>query len=274
MTTGDESMPPRAIAVAQTSPVRDGLQANIDEHVRLAEMAASDGAEIVLFPELSLTGYELHTAADLAFEENDPRLRRITEAANRLSVTLVVGAPVAIGDGLHIGALVVRPGAAAPAVYTKRHLGAFSESVCAPASPPPAEASVFTAGTRDPLIELQDDVAAIAICADVGHGSHIERAVSRGATVYLASMFVIPAEFDRDARRLREYAKAHSMLVALSNFGDSTGGLDAAGCSSIWSERGELLAQLPVRGAGVASVRRTPRGWAATTLLGPGVRSG
>ena len=46
----------RSIAVAQTCPVKGDGQANLEEHVRLARVAATEGAQVVVFPELSLTG--------------------------------------------------------------------------------------------------------------------------------------------------------------------------------------------------------------------------
>jgi predicted amidohydrolase len=64
----------RSIAVAQTCPVRGDVPANLDEHVRLARLAAAEGARVVVFPELSLIGYELELAGELTFSENDARL--------------------------------------------------------------------------------------------------------------------------------------------------------------------------------------------------------
>ena len=45
----------RSIAVAQTCPVAGDVPTNLDEHVRLARLAAAESAEVVVFPELSLT---------------------------------------------------------------------------------------------------------------------------------------------------------------------------------------------------------------------------
>src|SRR5438874_557430 len=115
----------RSICVAQTCPVKGDVKANLDEHIRLTQMAASGGAQIAVFPELSLTGYELSLASDLAFSEDDPRLFALIEASSSSSLTLVVGAPVRIGPQLHIGALILRPDGTT-AIYTKHHLGAFS----------------------------------------------------------------------------------------------------------------------------------------------------
>src|SRR4051794_29230778 len=82
----------RSIAVAQTCPVAGDVLANLDEHIRLARLAATEGAEVVVFPELSLTGYELALAKDLAFSENDPRMSTLLDLAAANGTTLVVGA--------------------------------------------------------------------------------------------------------------------------------------------------------------------------------------
>jgi len=257
---------PRSISVAQTCPVTGDVKANLDDHVRLTQIAASHGAQLVVFPELSLTGYELSLARDLAFSEEDPRLSRLIEAASSSSATLVVGAPVRIGPQLHIGAFVLRPDGTT-ALYTKHHLGAFSASASCDGIVPPAEATVFHPGTRNPLIRLGGTTAAVAVCADIGRPSHPQQAADRGANTYLASMFVIPSEFDGEAAKLKAYAVKHSMMVALANYGSPTGGLASAGRSAVWSETGELLVQLPVSGAGVAVVTEAEEGWRAKTLM-------
>ena len=87
----------RSIAVAQTRPVAGDVPSNLDEHLDLARIAASEGAQVVVFPELSLVGYELDLADGLAFSEDDPRLSPLLDLAASRGTTLVVGAPVRIG---------------------------------------------------------------------------------------------------------------------------------------------------------------------------------
>ena len=41
---------PRSIAVAQTCPVKGDVTANLDEHLRLIEVAEAEGAQVVVFP--------------------------------------------------------------------------------------------------------------------------------------------------------------------------------------------------------------------------------
>lgn len=241
----------RSIAVAQTVPVRGDVAANIGQHVRLAHLAAARRPDILLFPELSLTGYEVALARELAFAERDPRLEPLRDAAQETGITIIAGAPARIGSRLHVGAFIVAPDGEI-ALYTKQRLGAFSESARCDGELPPAEATVFEPGDANPLVHFGGNTAAVAVCADIGRPSHPRAAAARGANVYLASMFVIPSEYDADAAKLRAYAVQHAMTVALANYGGPTGGMAAAGRSAIWSPRGELLAQCERSGEGVA----------------------
>ena len=250
----------RSIAVAQTCPVKGDVDANLEEHLRLAGCAASEGAQLVLFPELSLTGYEIALADRLAFSDNDPRIAPLVDLAASRGIIVIAGAPIRAGARLHIGAFIIRPDRTL-GLYTKRRMGAFSEAARCDGILPPAEATVFQPGDRDPLVHVAGQTAAIAICADVGEPSHPQHAAERGAGTYLASMFVIPSGFDGDSAKLRGYAARHSMVVALANFGSATGGLAAAGRSSIWAASGELLIRLDDAGAGVAVATEFEDGW-------------
>lgn len=258
--------PLRSIAVAQTCPVRGDVPSNVEEHLRLARIGAAEGAQIIVFPELSLTGYEPALARELAFSEDDARLAPLREAAVAGSVRLIVGAPVRMGPRLHIGAFILAQDDTVM-LYTKHHLGAFSESASCDGVVPPAESTVFDPGDRNPLVRFAGHAAAVAVCADVGRASHVEQAASRGIGAYLASMFVIPSEFESEAGKLSGYARQHSIVVALANFGSPSGGLAAAGRSSIWSEQGELLARLASSGAGIAIAAETEHGWRTKAVM-------
>jgi len=256
----------RSIAAAQTVPMRGDVDGNIRQHVRLVHVAAEQQAQVLVFPELSLTGYELDLANDLAFSQHDPRLEPVVEAARDSAMTLIVGAPVRRGSRLHIGAFIISPSRTI-GLYTKHHLGAFPPSASCDGVVPPAEATVFHPGRRNPLVRFGGNTAAVAVCADTGRPSHPRKAADRGARSYLASMFIIPSEFKRETENLRAYAAQHSLLVALANYGGPTGGLAAAGGSAIWSDRGELVAQLAPAGTGVAVAIETHAGWRAKTSM-------
>jgi predicted amidohydrolase len=179
-----------------------------------------------------LTGYELDLADDITFSESDPRLSPLIAAASSYRMILIVGAPVRIGSRLHIGAFIISPDGSV-GLHTKHHLGAFPTSASPDGIVPAAEDTVFHPGDRNPLVRWADHTAAVAVCADTSRASHPENAAKRGATIYLASMFVVPSEVERDSARLRSYAAQHSMAVVFANYGGATGGwLPAEGARS------------------------------------------
>src|SRR5262249_19255211 len=142
-------------------------------------------------------------------------------------------------------------------------LGAFPPSArcdsCDGTVPPP-EATVFQPGNRNPLIRFGDNLAAVAVCADIGRPAHPQQAADRNANTYLASMFVIPSDLGGEVSKLSRYAVQHRMMTALANFGSASGGLRSAGRSAIWSEGGELLVQLDANGSGIAIAAETQHG--------------
>jgi predicted amidohydrolase len=256
----------RAVAVAQTIPVRGNVDTNIEQHLGLIRIAADEQAQVLVFPELSLTGYELDIAPSLAFAQDDPRLDRLMDAASSAAMTLVVGAPVRVGARLCIGACIISRDRTV-GWYTKQHLGAFSQNAACDGAVPVPEATVFDPGTENPLVHFAGNTAALAVCADTGRPSHPQAAAERGARTYLASMFVIPSELERETANLRAYAQQHAFVVAFANYGGPSGGLAAAGRSAIWSADGTIVARLATRGMGVAVATESRHGWRGRTVM-------
>lgn len=245
---------PLVLGVAQTVPVAGRVAANLEQHVELAAEAARRDAEVLVFPELSLTGYELSLAPELAFDRDDARLAPLEARARELAMVLVAGLPLRLADRLHIAALAFHPDGRRTA-YTKRHLGAFPPETNPGGPIPPPEATVFVAGDEDTLLEVGGARIALAICADTNHASHSAAAARRGANVYAASMFFTPRDADGELARLADVARRHALHVAFANFGGATGGLESAGRSGIFSPQGHELASLPASGPGVAVAR-------------------
>ena len=68
-------MQPLRIALAQVAPRLGDLEANLARHVELLREARGGGADLVVFPELGLTGYLLQDlAGEVAMRLDDPRL--------------------------------------------------------------------------------------------------------------------------------------------------------------------------------------------------------
>jgi predicted amidohydrolase len=79
------------IALAQTDAKVGDIDSNLRHHLEAIEKAKREGAQLVVFPELSLTGYTLRDLAwDVALNPfHDPRLSSLREASK--SISIVVG---------------------------------------------------------------------------------------------------------------------------------------------------------------------------------------
>jgi predicted amidohydrolase len=214
---------PLTVAVAQPPCVSYDVAANAATH---AAAVRSAGARLVVFPELSLTGYELDAPA---ITPQDPRLAAIVEACAETGSVALAGAPVN-GDGAHIAMLAV-DGAGATVAYRKMWLGT-------------PESERFTPGAAPGVLELDGWRLGLAICKDTGVPQHASDTAALGIDAYIAG---VCETAERDAvkdQRARRIAGDHGVWVAFASFAGSTGGgFDpAAGRSAVWTSGGDAVA--------------------------------
>ncbi|HKB27745.1 MAG TPA: nitrilase-related carbon-nitrogen hydrolase [Candidatus Limnocylindrales bacterium] len=80
---------PLRIAIAQIAPRLGGLTENLAKHRELIAESRAKGAQLVVFPELGLTGYLLQDlAADVAMRLDDPRLMELASTTHGLSAAV------------------------------------------------------------------------------------------------------------------------------------------------------------------------------------------
>ena len=76
-------------ALAQIAPKLADVAANLDLHAETVRRAAAVGAELVVFPELSLTGYVLMEAApDVAVGLESPEMKRLAEMSRVAAIAI------------------------------------------------------------------------------------------------------------------------------------------------------------------------------------------
>jgi predicted amidohydrolase len=75
-----------SVALAQMAPRLGALDENLERHHELITEARHEGADVVVFPELGLTGYLLQDLnAEVAMRRDDPRLVALAQAADGLA---------------------------------------------------------------------------------------------------------------------------------------------------------------------------------------------
>ncbi len=238
---------PFAIAAAQSVSAAGDVQGNVGRHLAFLHEAAARHVRLVVFPELSLTGYESAIAHEVAMYADDVSLAPLQNACVQNRLTAVVGAPLRFDDGVRIGALALMPDGKV-VTYTKQHLH-------------PGEGAVFTAGAGGPPISVDGQTIALAICADTTHPEHAEQASGMGATLYAAGALITAKGYATDTALLQQYAMQHRFGVLMANHGATTGGWSPIGRSAFWDEDGRCVIAADGLGPALVIAHRTGVGW-------------
>ncbi|MBT0771652.1 carbon-nitrogen hydrolase family protein [Kineosporia sp. J2-2] len=221
------------IALAQIPGVPLDIEANVGAHVQAVEAAAAAGARLVLFPELSLTGYEIDgIASDPTRQLDDPatvddeRLRPLREACTLAGLTAVVGAPTRRAGRTYLSALAL-DGRGGVTVYDKRNL--FG-----------AEKDVFTAGTGGRTLTVCDRRLALGICFDLSDDDQAGAAAAGDA--WMLGVLLTGPGYAADAARAAQVAQRHGVTVVLANHAGPSGGMVGCGGSGMWTADGGHVA--------------------------------
>jgi predicted amidohydrolase len=77
------------VAIAQVAPVLGDVDANFELARQAIREAREKGADLAVFPELSMTGYSLGQVSDeVSIEASDPRITELAEEAGDVSVVI------------------------------------------------------------------------------------------------------------------------------------------------------------------------------------------
>ena len=217
---------PIIVAVAQPLTVSGDLAANAKRH---ADAIVAAGADVVVFPELSLTGYELDGPTLAEAGRWAPPLVEACRSAGSLALA---GALVATGHGGKNIATLAIDGDGPRLVYRKMWLGG-------------AEPAHVDAGSEPAVIERAGWRLGLAICKDTGVPAHAAATIALGCDLYVAGALETIDDADVQPARARSIARRHGVWVAVASFAGSTGGGydDAAGGSGIWRPDGTEVAR-------------------------------
>jgi predicted amidohydrolase len=218
------------VSAIQYQALDGGIMPNVEEHVRLIEDAESHGARLVIFPELSLTGYNLAllSADDAWLRLDDPRLGDLHEICRRTGITAVAGAAYREPDGTpRLACVAIHPGGSTDFGF-KTHLRG-------------PEKDLFTAGDGALLLELDGWQVALAVCADASVPAHSTEAALAGADIYAVSAVYTVEEERRLALHLGARAMDNRMFGVLANLGGATPLGPSCGLSGFWGPDGHRM---------------------------------
>ncbi|NMH67019.1 carbon-nitrogen hydrolase family protein [Shewanella salipaludis] len=217
------------ISLAQIPVVKGDLRVNLEHHLKMIEQSSRYNADVVVFPELSLTGYELDLAAKLAVSPEPSYFKELSQASIDNDIIVIAGCPLKSFKSSKptIGAVICFPDGTVQ-FYSKQYLHAGEETYC-------------SFGSTDYFFKVKGHQIALAICADFTESAHSRQARELGADIYVVSALISDNGFVPDAKMLSEIASEHGFPVLLSNHISVTGGWTTCGKNSIWNSGGKLV---------------------------------
>lgn len=231
------------IAVVQYAPDPAGVDRNLERSLDLIAQAASQGADLVILPELALTRYLLDdpVAAAAAAEPVDggPGLRAWSQAAARHRLHLVAGfAERGPGGRLYNSAAVIGPDGVL-GVYRKLHLFDWERHIFQPGD------------TGLPVFDLPWGRIGVQICYDLRFAEAARLLALKGIDLLCVPTtwtdLYKPQPFDDRGWCMANYlAQAHAYVnriyVACANRTGREGRVGYLGASLILSPQGRALA--------------------------------
>jgi predicted amidohydrolase len=225
---------PLTVAAAQPACAAFDVARNAESHAAAVRLARS---RLVVFPELSLTGYEITGPAVIL---DDPVLEPIVEACGHTGSVALVGAPVATDDARFIATLLV-DATGVRVVYRKTWLGG-------------AEADHFAAGDGPTVLELDGWRLGLGICKDTGAAQHTAGIAALGVDAYVAGLVHRPEELPEQEARAIVIARACRAFVVFASFAGPAGHgyAETAGSSAIWAPDGLAVSRTGREPGGLA----------------------
>jgi len=167
--------PRRRLALAQCAPALGDLKDNLDLHLELTQQAITEGADMVVFPELSLTGYFLKDLVpEVAMTLDDARLAPLFQLSKRIDI--VTGVVLKSEDFRYYNAALYLSGGEVKHVHRKVYLptyGMFDEQ------------RYFAPGDRIRAFDVAGVRAGMLVCEDMWHLSSAYLLFVQGVSLLL-----------------------------------------------------------------------------------------
>ena len=211
------------IALAQIQSIAGDVEINTRKHEQAIRQASNMGAHLVVFPELSITGYEPSLAQDLAFDHDDSRLTVFQTLSDELNISVAVGCPLRSEDKPQIG-LVLFQAYQERTCYAKQHLHVD-------------ELPYFTQGNLPMVLSANGNTIAFAICYESLVLEHNEQAMDLGADLYIASVAKPKSGVKKAYEHFESLSRKTRLTVLMVNSVGPSDNFISVGRSAVWDNR-------------------------------------
>jgi predicted amidohydrolase len=228
------------VAAVQMDIAPGDLDDNLDRHLERIAEAKKDGVDVLVFPELSLTGYGIATRAwEVAVPANHPTIEALARAAE--DITLIIGFVEEGFAAQFFNACAVLSDGKVAFIHRKLNLPTYGDM---------DEGKHFAAGRYVESFPVGSPwVGSCLICSDLWNPALVHLAALHGATVLF-----VPTNSSRDPGRgrvakpdcwdvfLRHYALIYGLPIVFANRIGTEGDYEFWGGSRILDPHGEAIA--------------------------------
>jgi predicted amidohydrolase len=218
------------IAIAQSQSVKGDIQENIKNHLRFIEKAIEWKADLIVFPELSITNYESKLAAELARDVNDSIFDVFQKCADNHQITIGVGMPTGKEKDIKISMLIFQPNQKRR-IYSKQYLHSD-------------ELPYFKNGDCQTYFIIKGIKIGIAICYESLQLAHFLNTKKEGATIYIASVAKPQKGIKKAVLHFQKLSSEYQMPILMVNNVGYCDNFRSMGQSAVWNEEGNLMEQL------------------------------
>jgi predicted amidohydrolase len=237
------------IGLCQTSPKLGDVEFNLSEMIRIMEEYQGK-ADLLVFPELSLTGYDLKEKLyDVALTLDSAPIRKVSEASKKTKVSVVFGfVEQGMGEQIYNSAILIKNGEISSVqqkIYPTNY-GIFEEG------------KYFSRGKKVKVDTFGPFNTSMLICNDLWHPSLPHIAAHQHASLLIGIINSPKGGIDKNyssdigwVRVGQFYASIYGCYVVLVNRVGKENDLEFYGSSKLFDPYGEIIAQCPIDEASI-----------------------
>jgi len=220
------------IALAQIRAYPGELDRNARTMVEKIGVAAASGCQLVVFPEMSDTGYHMPTIVETAGSWNGGVFAKVAAAAAANRIHVIAGLSERVGKNIFNSLAVIGPDGALTGIYRKTHLITAA---------PVFEHHYIKAGDKISLCDIEGFKIGLMTCYDIRFPELARRLCLSGAEV-----LIVPAAFPLVRQKHWETLTSSRAienqvyLAAVNRVGEDNG-LSFCGASRLLDPYGDIL---------------------------------
>ncbi len=222
------------VAIFQGPQYGASLQANLLTLAQQAVAASKQGADLLICPEMFLTGYKIGPAAisELAQEADSEIIKQAQDIAKQQDIAILFGFPEAHQGKVYNAAVLIDENGNLLHIYRKTHL--FGD----------IDRDAYSAGdTHSAIVNLHGFNIGILICYDVEFAENVRTLALAGADlIAVPTALMSPYEFVAD-NLVATRAYENQVYLAYANRCGEEQDLIYCGGSTIIAPDGECLAR-------------------------------